>query len=122
MTQFSSARALRLAALFALAGAGISLAVLTFAGHAAWGLAVAAGMTLGAAGALPLETLALRSRALGPAGFGAVSMLKLGLLTILALTLGGTLGRGSIVPLLLGLAAAQLLLAGCAATIAVRSA
>jgi hypothetical protein len=107
---------LRITAAVCTAGALVAMAAGLAAGHWRAGAGVALGLLVGAANGF------LARRALGvEASFGFTAMGRLGLLSAIGLGLGLLLGLPYVPLVLLGIAAAQLVLAVVASVTAVRA-
>jgi hypothetical protein len=78
----------------------------TILGHPAWGLGLAAGLAVGAGNGYAVDRLLLVG-----VPFVATSMLRILILTLVALFAGLIFGFGRAVPVVAGIAAAQLILA-----------
>jgi hypothetical protein len=78
----------------------------TILGHPAWGLGLAAGLAAGAGNGYAVDRLLLVG-----VPFVATSMLRILTLTLVALFAGLIFGFGRAVPVVAGIAAAQLILA-----------
>lgn len=102
----------------AVACVGIALACAlagSLLGHAAWGLGLAVGLAVGAGNGYAADRLLLVG-----VPFLATSMLRIVVLTLVALVAGLAFGFDRAVPVVAGLAAAQLILAFSAVVEAVR--
>ncbi|MHB8572707.1 MAG: hypothetical protein ACYDAY_07105 [Candidatus Dormibacteria bacterium] len=111
----------RFTSIAALTAAVIAGLALGLSGRWAMGLALALGLALGAAGTFPLKRSADRGQELGVAGFTAVSMLRLVVMTVLAVGAGLLfLGRGQIWLILVGLGSVQVTLSLTATFYAMR--
>jgi hypothetical protein len=84
-------------------------------GHATFGLGLAVGLAVGAGNGYAADRLLLVG-----VPFVATSMLRIIVLTLVALVAGLTVGFSAAVPVVAGLAAAQLILAGSAVVESVR--
>jgi hypothetical protein len=103
-------------AAIACAGAAVACAVVgTLLGHAAVGLGLAVGLAAGAGNGWAADRLLLVG-----VPFVATSMLRIIVLTLVALVAGLTVGFSHAVPVVAGLAAAQLLLSISAVVESVR--
>ena len=89
----------------AVAAVGCAL-VGTILGHPAWGLGLAVGLAVGAGNGYAVDRLLLVG-----VPFVATSMLRILILTLVALFAGLIFGFGRAVPVVAGIAAAQLILA-----------
>jgi hypothetical protein len=115
-TDLRGASPLHLTALVCVAGALLAAAGGTLLGSWRGGVAVALGLLVGATNGF------LARRALGvDAGFRATSMGRLAVLSALGLGLGALLGLQYVPLVLIGIAAAQLVLAVAASVAAVRA-
>jgi hypothetical protein len=113
--------AMRLSARVALVAAAAGVAGFSFFGNPRVGIALAIGMLVGVVANRGLTTLLTTTQGFGKAGFGLASVLKLGALTIAALTVGGVMGRDLVWVTLLGMAATQIMLALSASYALVRA-
>jgi hypothetical protein len=87
----------------------------TILGHPGWGLGLAVGLAVGAGNGYAVDRLLLVG-----VPFVATSMLRILILTLVALFAGLIFGFGRAVPVVAGIAAAQLILAGSAVLESVR--
>ncbi|HEX4756312.1 MAG TPA: hypothetical protein VH661_11275 [Candidatus Dormibacteraeota bacterium] len=97
-----------------MAAVGCAL-VGTILGHPGWGLGLAVGLAVGAGNGYAVDRLLLVG-----VPFVATSMLRILILTLVALFAGLIFGFGRAVPVVAGIAAAQLILAGSAVLESVR--
>jgi len=109
------AHVVRSAALACLAAAVACALVGTIVGHPTFGLGLATGLAVGAGNGYAAERLF----SVG-VPFIATSMLRIIVLTLVALVAGLVFGFGPAVPVVAGLALAQLVLAGSAMVESVR--
>lgn len=93
-----------------------AVAILSVLGHPLFGLALGAGLLIGSVNGLLIQ----RAFSSG-AGFRAASMARLAVLTVAGLGVASLFGLPTGIWVLLGLAGAQLLLAGLAITETVRT-
>lgn len=103
-------RALTVTAIVCAAAAVVTMGTAAVIGEALPGVLLGAGLVLGAGNGL-LAALFLR----GPVPFMATSMMRLLLLTLLALASGAVLGWRNALMLALGIAVAQMVLAAASA-------
>lgn len=109
------AHVVRSAALVCVAAAAASALVGAVVGHATFGIGLAVGLAVGAGNGYAADRLLLVG-----VPFVATSMLRIIVLTLVALVAGLAFGFGPAVPVVAGLAAAQLVLAGSAVVESVR--
>jgi hypothetical protein len=102
-------RLVHLSTVVCLAGAALVLVGATFFGRPAAGAALGVGMVIGAANG----HIARRLLDIG-VPFGITSMLRITLLTALAVAVGAIFGFGHVFLVVLGLGIAQLIMAGSA--------
>ena len=105
----------RAAALACVAAAVACVLIGTIAGHPGLGLGLAVGLAVGAGNGYAADRLLLVG-----VPFVATSMLRIIVRTLVALVAGLAFGFGPAVPVVAGLAAAQLILAGSAVVESVR--
>ncbi len=109
------AHVVRTAAVACVAAAVGCAVVGTVAGHPAWGLGLAVGLAVGAGNGYVADRLLLVG-----VPFLATSMLRIVVLTLVALIAGLVFGFDRAVPVVAGIAAAQLILAFSAVLESVR--
>jgi hypothetical protein len=109
------AHVVRSAALACVAAAVGCALIGIIVGHATFGLGLAVGLAVGAANGYAADRLLLVG-----VPFVATSMMRIIVLTLVALVAGLTVGFSAAVPVVAGLAAAQLILAGSAVVESVR--
>jgi hypothetical protein len=109
------AHVVRSAALVCVAAAVACALLGAVVGHATFGLGLAVGLVIGAGNGYAVDRLFQVG-----VPFVATSMLRIIVLTLVALVSGLTFGFHAAVPVVAGLAAAQLILAGSAVVESVR--
>jgi hypothetical protein len=109
------AHVVRSAALACVVAAVACALIGTVVGHATFGLGLAVGLAIGAGNGYAADRLLLVG-----VPFVATSMLRIIVLTLVALASGLIFGFSAAVPVVAGLAAAQLILAGSAVVESVR--
>lgn len=109
------AHVVRSAALACVAAAIMGAVIATAVGHAGFGLGLAVGLAVGGGNGYAADRLLLVG-----VPFVATSMMRIIVLTLVALVAGLTVGFSAAVPVVAGLALAQLILAGSAVVELVR--